>query len=94
MLVLLRSVKVKVSVPEAEIGGITASTPSTINVEAAHSTVSGGRIEKGVQADALTHTYDVRINVQAAENYCRAWLPALSSLPKVRRALLVSHTGQ
>jgi len=74
MLVLLRSVKVKVSVPEAEIGGITASTPSTINVEAAHSTVSGGRIEKGVQADALTHTYDVRINVQ---NSGRKLLPGM-----------------
>ena len=68
------TVKVKVSVPEAEIGGITASTPSTINVEAAHSTVSGGRIEKGVQADALTHTYDVRINVQ---NSGRKLLPGM-----------------
>ena len=68
------TVKVKVSVPEVEIGGITASTPSTINVEAAHSTVSGGRIEKGVQADALTHTYDVRINVQ---NSGRKLLPGM-----------------
>jgi len=56
-------VKVKVAVPEAEISTINASTPSTIAVEAAQATVSGGRIEKGIQADALTHTYDVRINV-------------------------------
>jgi len=68
------TVKVKVSVPEAEIGGITASTPSTINVEAAQSTVTGGKIEKGVQADALTHTYDVRINVQ---NSGRKLLPGM-----------------
>jgi RND family efflux transporter MFP subunit len=59
----ISSVKVKVAVPEAEISAITASTPSTIAVEAAQVTVSGGKIEKGVQADALTHTYDVRINV-------------------------------
>ena len=59
----INSVKVKVAVPEAEISGINASTPSTISVEAAQATVSGGRIEKGVQADALTHTYDVRISV-------------------------------
>jgi RND family efflux transporter MFP subunit len=63
----ISSVKVKVSIPEAEISGITASTPTTIAVEAAQATVSGGKIEKGVQADALTHTYDVRINVQNAD---------------------------
>ena len=59
----ISNVKVKVAIPEAEISGINASTPSTINVEAAQASVSGGRIEKGVQADALTHTYDVRISV-------------------------------
>ena len=57
------SVKVKVSVPEAEIGSITDRTPATVSVEAAAVTATGGRIEKGVVADALTHTYDVRVNV-------------------------------
>ena len=57
------SVKVKVSVPEAEINSIEPSTPSTVGVAAANKTVTGGRIEKGVQADPLTHTYDIRINV-------------------------------
>lgn len=70
----ISSVKVKVSVPEAEISGINASTPSTIAVEAAQVTVSGGKIEKGVQADALTHTYEVRINVQNAN---RKLLPGM-----------------
>ena len=56
-------VKVKVSVPEAEMNAITPHTPSMVIVEAAGKKVSGGRIEKGVVADALTHTYDIRINV-------------------------------
>ena len=56
-------VKVKVSIPEAEINGIDATTPSTVEVAAAGKEVEGGRIEKGVQADPLTHTYDIRINV-------------------------------
>ena len=43
----ISTIKVKVAVPEAEVGGINATTP----------------IEKCVQADALTHTYDIRINV-------------------------------
>ena len=59
----ISSVKVKVAVPEAEIGGISASTPTKIRVEAVGGNFQGGRIEKGVEADALTHTYDIRINV-------------------------------
>lgn len=57
------TVKVKVAVPEAEIGGISPTTATSISVEAVNAQYVGGRIEKGVQADALTHTYDVRISV-------------------------------
>jgi len=59
----ISSVKVKVAVPEAEVGGINAHTPTSIKVEAINGSYQGGQIEKGVQADALTHTYDIRINV-------------------------------
>jgi RND family efflux transporter MFP subunit len=70
----ISNVKVKVAVPEAEISSINASTPSTIAVEASQTIVSGGKIEKGIQADALTHTYEVRINVQNAN---RKLLPGM-----------------
>ena len=59
----ISTVKVKVAIPEAEVSGISANTPTLIEVEAAEKEVSGGKIEKGVQADALTHTYDIRIHV-------------------------------
>ena len=59
----ISSVKVKVAVPEAEVDAISSTTPTTINVEAVGKQVNGGRIEKGVVADALTHTYDIRIRV-------------------------------
>ena len=59
----INTVKVKVSIPEAEMSSITPNTRTTISVEAVDKNVMGGRIEKGVQADALTHTYDIRINV-------------------------------
>lgn len=59
----ISKVKVKVAMPEAEIGGITANTPTHIRVDAIDGNYQGGTIEKGVQADALTHTYDVRIDV-------------------------------
>lgn len=59
----ISSVKVKVAIPEAEISHINAQTPSSIRVDAINQRFQGGRIEKGVQADALTHTYDIRIHV-------------------------------
>ncbi len=70
----ISSVKVKVAVPEAEIGGINAHTPTNIFVEAINGSYQGGLIEKGVQADALTHTYDIRINVS---NGHRKLLPGM-----------------
>ena len=86
----ISSVKVKVSIPEAEISGITASTPSTISVEAAQKQVSGGRIEKGIQADALTHTYEVRINVQNGD---RKLLPGMVAAVQFG-AVAQQKTGQ
>ena len=67
-------VKVKVSVPEAEMNAITPHTPSMIEVEAAGKKVSGGRIEKGVVADAMTHTYDIRIHIPNSD---RKLLPGM-----------------
>ena len=70
----ISEVKVKVSVPENDIRSISEHTPSTIKVEAAGVEVAGGRIEKGVVADALTHTYDLRIHVM---NSGRQLLPGM-----------------
>ena len=70
----ISSVKVKVAVPEAEIAAISETTPSSIEVEAAGVSTAGGRIEKGVVADALTHTYDLRISVPNSE---RRLLPGM-----------------
>ena len=57
-------VKVRVAIPEREIANITAGTATTITVDAlGDETFQGGRIEKGVTADPLTHTYDIRITV-------------------------------
>ena len=71
----------KVSIPEAEISAITTSTPSNISVEAAQKQVRGGNIEKGIQADALTHTYDVRINVQNSDRKLLPGMVANVSFP-------------
>ena len=57
------TVKVKVAIPESEVSAIGTNTPSIIHVEATGGSYEGGRIEKGVQADPMTHTYDIRIHV-------------------------------
>ena len=74
-------VKVRASVPEAEMNAITPHTPSMIIVEAAGKKVSGGRIEKGVVADAMTHTYDIRINVPNGD---RKLLPGMVAQVRMR----------
>lgn len=61
-------VKVRISIPEREIASISTSTASTISVDALGGrTFYGGTIVKGVQADVLTHTYDIKIDVTNAE---------------------------
>ncbi len=64
----ISSVKVKASVPEAEIAGIGSKTPTLIDVKAAGAVnLRGGEIEKGVQADALTRTYTIKVNMPNAD---------------------------
>lgn len=70
----ISTVKVKVSIPEGEISSIRANTPSLIKVEAIDGTYHGGTIEKGVSADVMTHTYDIRINVANSD---RRLLPGM-----------------
>ena len=70
----ISSIKVKVAIPEADMEGISSNTSSTIKVEAVGKEARGGHIEKGIVADALTHTYDVRINLQ---NPDRKLLPGM-----------------
>lgn len=58
----INTVKVQVSIPEKEISSIQEGTATTIRVEALDGeTFQGGKIEKGVTADAMTHTYNIYI---------------------------------
>ena len=83
----ISTVKVKVAVPEAEIATVNATTPTLIKVDAIGGNYQGGKIEKGVQADALTHTYDIRINVANGE---RKLLPGM--VASVQFVAVEGHT--
>ena len=85
----ISQVKVRVAVPEAEISHIDAGTPTYIKVEAVGRTYEGGRIEKGIVADAMTHTYDVRIAVDNREGRL---LPGMVAAVRFVAAM-PQHTG-
>ena len=87
----INSVKVKVSIPENEMGSIGPNTPSTISVEAVGKQLTGGRIEKGVAADALTHTYDIRIHVP---NSGHQLLPGMVANVRLGNAHAPAYTRQ
>lgn len=75
-------VKVRVSIPEREIAAIHAGTATQITVDALEGeTFQGGRIEKGITADPMTHTYDIRITVPNPGHRLLPGMVARVSLP-------------
>ncbi|MBO4613060.1 MAG: efflux RND transporter periplasmic adaptor subunit [Bacteroidaceae bacterium] len=82
-------VKVRVAIPEREIAGITAGTATQITVDALGDEVfQGGKIEKGVSADPLTHTYDIRITVP---NPGHKLLPGMVARVKMRNGVIAKR---
>ena len=85
----IAKVKIKVSIPEKEISRIAADTPTAISVEALGGrSFQGGSIEKGVQANRITHTYDIYINT---ENPDYALLPGMICNVKIARGVSESN---
>jgi len=64
-LVSVNEIDVKVSIPENEIGSITIGQPATVTVPAVGNTEYEGMVDKkGVEANSITHTYDIRVRVK------------------------------
>ena len=82
-LVDIAAVDIKVSVPESEVSAIRVGDKARVKVSAV-----GGRTymatvkEKGVVADAVSHTYDIKLAVQGSDGklmpgmVCSVWLDA------------------
>jgi RND family efflux transporter MFP subunit len=63
-LVTVDKVNVKIPVPESEIGDIAVGRDATIEVPALNDDTFTGKVErKGVTANTISHTYDVKIGV-------------------------------
>lgn len=66
-LLKIGTVKVRFSVPEREIAGLGPETAVRVSVAAlGDRTFRAGKVEKGVEADPLAHTYDVRVALDNA----------------------------
>lgn len=59
----ISTVKVRIAVPEREMATLPSGTHSTIQVEAIGRSFEAVRLDKGVTADPMTHTYEVKIPV-------------------------------
>ena len=74
-ILVISNVKIRASIPEKEIAGISSSAPSRITLEALpNQTFDGGKIEKCIEANNVTHTYDIKINVR---NQSQQLLPGM-----------------
>jgi RND family efflux transporter MFP subunit len=63
-LVTVDRVNVKISVPENEIGDIDVGMNATVEVPALNNDTFTGKVElKGVTANAISHTYEVKIGI-------------------------------
>ena len=67
-LVAVNQLKVKVAVPETEIASISLSQPAQIEVPALNGqTFQGTVIEKGIVANPLSRSYDVKIRINETD---------------------------
>lgn len=84
-LVKIDKVKVKVAIPEKEIASIKIGQKVKFSVDALGSRNFYGIVrEKGVQANPLSHTYDIKLEL---ENYNHLLLPGMVC------SVLISTTG-
>ena len=83
-ILVIDNVKVRTSIPEKEIAGITSASASQITLDAlTGQTFAGGKIEKCIDANNSTHTYDIKVNVKNSE---RQLLPGMVAHVQIHQA--------
>lgn len=83
-ILVIDHIKIRASVPEKEVAAITSSTPSQITLGALPGQVfDGGKIEKCIDANNSTHTYDIKVNVKNTE---RQLLPGMVAHVQIHHA--------
>jgi RND family efflux transporter MFP subunit len=103
-LVTIENVLVKISVPENEIGSTSEGQTATVHVPALGNETFVGKIEiKGVSANAVSHTYEVKIGIANPQlklmpgMVCKVFLKQdgqQSTVVLPNRAVQTSHDGK
>ncbi|MCE5226801.1 MAG: efflux RND transporter periplasmic adaptor subunit [Porphyromonadaceae bacterium] len=100
----IETVDIKISVPENEISSIMIGQPVRIRVSALENQEFAGKItEKGIQANPLSHAYDVKINLHNPQSklmpgmVCNVMLTPANRLNGIlvpNSAIQIEHTGK
>lgn len=100
----IEAVDIKISVPENEISSIMIGQPVRIRVSALENQEFAGNItEKGIQANPLSHAYDVKINLPNPQSklmpgmVCNVMLTPVNRLNGIlvpNSAIQIEHTGR
>ena len=100
----IASVKIKVPVPENDIALVKLQASCRVKISALGNTEYQGKIsEKGVVADPVSHTYDVKVKVDTGHRQimpgmvCKAYFPSMENLNGIvvpLKAVQVASSGQ
>lgn len=101
----ISSIKVKTAIPENEISKINRGTICNVKIAALNDeNFQGTVIEKGVSANPISHTYDVKIKINNASGkimpgmVCKAYLNSSGNDEKhitvPLKSIQVDHTGK
>lgn len=100
----ITSVKVKVPVPENDIATVKLQASCMVKISAlGNSEYKGTIIEKGVMADPVSHTYDVKVKIENGGKQimpgmvCKAYLPGMDKSNGIvvpLKAVQVASSGQ
>jgi RND family efflux transporter MFP subunit len=103
-LVAIEHVFIKISVPENEIGSTTEGQQAKVEVPALNHKAFFGKIElKGIAANAISHTYEVKIGIANShaelmpDMVCKVWLKPQEETQAVlipNRTVQISHDGR
>jgi len=103
-LVTIDKVKIKVSIPENEIAHIKKGQTVQVNVAALNHKIFEGKIqEKGVMANPLSHTYEIKVELSNPKKelmpgmVCEVLIPSEDNATGIaipNNAVQILHTGQ
>jgi RND family efflux transporter MFP subunit len=103
-LVMVDNVLVKISIPENEISGIAKGQEARVEIPALAQKSFSGKVElKGVSANSISHTYDVKIGISNPQAElmpgmaCKAYLTATETTSEIvvpNRTVQISHDGK